>query len=270
MDETGGVDKVEHQRAHFESVSATYFESRQHPNHLLLKQLMWGLFLSGRHFLELPGLRVLEPMCGFAEGKRILEQHLDHPIRYSGFDYSRALVSRARELEPDLDIVEGNVLAFEPGEQQAAYDLLILIGGLHHVYEQAGEALKRLCPALRSGGHFISYEPTHDWRGVRWVRDSIYRSNDIFDEESERGFALSELNGLFAAAGFELVDQMYPGLLSYVLFYNPDAFPLLNRGGPSLVRAAFALDRPFLRSWPGRKLSFATLSLWRKPEESCG
>ena len=260
------MDKVERQRRHFDSVSTTYFESRQHPNHLLLKTLMWERFLSGRPFLEAPELRVLEAMCGFAEGKQILEQHLRSRVRYSGFDYSGALVRRAKEALPELDIAEGNVLEFDAGVHEGEYDLIILIGGLHHVYERAGEALRRLSPALRAGGHFISYEPTHDSPGVRWIRESIYESNEIFDEETERGFALSELNGLFAAAGFELADQMYPGLLSYVLFYNPDAFPLLNRGGPAWVRAAFGIDRPFLRSWLGRKLSFATLSLWRKPE----
>ena len=88
---------------------------------------------------------------------------------------------------------------------------------------------------------------------MRWVRDSVYRRNEIFDAETERGFALSRLNELFTANGFELTDQMYPGLLSYVLFYNPDAFPRLNRGGPSLVRATFVLDSPFLKSWLGRR-----------------
>jgi SAM-dependent methyltransferase len=260
------VDKIEHQRAHFDRVSAIYYESRQHPNHLLLKELMWNLFFADKRFLEAPELRVLEPMCGFAEGKQILEQHLCSKLRYSGFDYSAPLVERAKQLDAGLDIVEGNVLEFEAGEREGEYDLLILIGGLHHVYDDAQTALSRLSPALRPGGHFISYEPTHDWWAVRWVRDSVYQRNVIFDEQTEQGFALPELDRLFREAGFELVDQIYPGLLSYVLFYNPDAFPLLNRGGPGLVRASFVLDRPFLRSWLGRKLSFATLSLWRKPE----
>jgi SAM-dependent methyltransferase len=259
------VDKVERQREHFDRVSSTYFESRQHVNHLLLKALMWDYFFLGKQFLQAPDLRLLEPMCGFAEGKRIVEEHLQPSFQYSGFDYSAPLVLRAKERDSELDIVEGNVLEFDASECAGRYDLMILIGGLHHVYEQAGEALKRLSPALRPGGHFISYEPTHDFAPVRWVRDSVYQRNTLFDEETERGFALSELDELFAAAGFELVDQMYPGLLSYVLFYNPDAFPLLNRGGSSLVKACFALDRLFLRSWPGRKFSFATLSLWRTP-----
>ena len=51
-----------------------------------------------------------------------------------------------------------------------------------------------------------------------------------------------------------------------MLYYNPDAFGWLNRGGAGLVRACFLMDRPFMRGHIGRKLSFATLSLWRKLE----
>ena len=59
----------------------------------------------------------------------------------------------------------------------------------------------------------------------------------------------------------------WPGLASYVLYYNPDAFPSLNLGGERAVRTAFALDRPFFRTPIGRFFSFATLSLWRRPDK---
>ena len=257
------MDKVEQQRAHFEQVSRSYFESRQDASHQLLKRLMWERFFRDKSWLQQPDLRVLEPMCGFAEGKTIVERHLQPEIHYSGFDYSAELVERARRGQPGLDVRVANILDFDPGEAAGSTDLILLIGGLHHVYDAAAPALAKLRPALRPGGHFVSYEPTHDCKAVRWVRERVYRRNALFDDDTERGFALGELNGLFERAGFELVDQMYPGLLSYVLFYNPDAFPLLNRGGSAVVRAAFALDAPLLRSWPGRRLSFATLSLWR-------
>jgi SAM-dependent methyltransferase len=259
------MDKVERQREHFERISRTYHESRGHANHLLLKRLMWDAFFHGKDFLRRPGMRVLEPMCGFVEGKSVVERHLTDRFAYSGFDYSQPLIDLVKESQPDLDVVKANVLEFE-SDAGAKADLIILIGGLHHVYEHAGEALRRVSSALRPGGHFVSFEPTHNLSAVRWIREAIYARNDIFDEESEQGFALAELDGLFRIAGFELVDQMYPGLLSYVLYYNPDAFAWLNRGGAWLVRTAFALDRPFLRGPIGRRLSFATLSLWQKRE----
>jgi len=58
---------------------------------------------------------------------------------------------------------------------------------------------------------------------------------------------------------------MYPGLLAYVLYYNPDAFPGLDRGGSAGVRLAWTLDRPLIGTALGRLLSFCTLSLWERP-----
>jgi hypothetical protein len=125
--------------------------------------------------------------------------------------------------------------------------------------------VRNLAPGLRPGGLFINLEPTHGNPVTKAVRDRIYRRNALFDERTERAFGVGELYAMFRGAGLELVEAQHPGLLSYVLYYNPDAFPNLNLGGERCVRAAFALDRPFLRTFVGRRLSFATLTLWRKP-----
>lgn len=97
------------------------------------------------------------------------------------------------------------------------------------------------------------------------MRQRIYEKNALFDNETEQGFDLPALDAMFTQQQMMRVDQVYPGLLAYVLYYNPDAFPLLNRGGPRAVRSAFAIDRLFWRGWLGRTLSFATITLWRKP-----
>ena len=63
------------------------------------------------------------------------------------------------------------------------------------------------------------------------------------------------------------VDEVYPGLLAYILYYNPDAFPALNIGGKFLVKGLFALDRLFWSGWIGRKLTFATMTIWKRNDE---
>jgi hypothetical protein len=40
------IDLVEQQREHFNKISKQYAESRNNPNLLLLKQLIWSEFLS--------------------------------------------------------------------------------------------------------------------------------------------------------------------------------------------------------------------------------
>ena len=105
-------------------------------------------------------------------------------------------------------------------------------------------------------------EPTHDNFVFRKIRERIYNKNSLFDQETEQAFELKKLNSLFIDNGFKIKDQIYPGLLSYVLFYNPDAFPLLNIGKKGLVKFLFRLDSIFFRNYLGRKFSFATLSMF--------
>lgn len=249
------------QQTHFERVGPRYLRARASANHLHLKRRMWEDFLGNKAFLRKPGLRVLEPMCGYAEGKSILETHLGIPVAYEGFDLNEAFVRMAQERNLGSAIYEMDVLQFDKVEE---FDLALIIGGLHHLAGRARDALAAVARSLRPGGYLINYEPTHNMRLIGWIRDRIYKRNDLFDHQSEKGFRLDELNELYKESGFRLVDQCYPGLLSYVLYYNPDAFPLLNIGGVFLVDVLYRLDRPFMRNAIGRKVAFATLSLLQK------
>jgi SAM-dependent methyltransferase len=255
------ADKIEQQRAHFNKIAQTYYDARRDPNHLLIKKLIWLEFFRRWPGPRHDGLKVLEPMCGFAEGKDIIEQGLGVTVSYSGFDYSDEVVTKIHQTRPDLDIRCADVTKFEPAE---TYDIIILLGGLHHVPDAASIAVARLAAGLRPGGYFINLEPTHGNTLFRMVRDAIYQRNRLFDEKTERAFFVGDLFKIFEDAGFEYADSMNPGLLSHILYYNPDAFPYLNWGGARTVRTVFAVDRPFLRNTIGRFLSFATLSLWRK------
>jgi SAM-dependent methyltransferase len=258
------VDKIRIQIEHFDSIAERYYTARRDANHILLKDLLWRHVLRRAPFwsAERP-IDVLEPMCGYADGRRILERHLDCALRYTGFDYSSAVVDRLRALHPGLDVRRADVTTFEPAPR--AYDLIMLLGGLHHVPDAARGVVARLARGLRPNGILINFEPTFGNPLTRRVREQIYARNSLFDARTERSFAVDELCRMFEVAGLEPVDILFPGLISYVLYYNPDAFPRLNVGGSRLVRLTFAFDRLLMRSLLGRWLSFATLSVWRKP-----
>lgn len=263
MKNKSNIDLVEQQREHFNKISNQYAESRDNPNLLLLKQLIWNEFLSHHKNLALKVYDVLEPMCGMAEGHGIIKQHLKSDFRYYGFDYSESMVKQAQVVNPQLTIGLGNVLTYQAPSVEC-HDLIILIGGLHHVFLHTDKVLINLGKALKPTGYFISYEPTHNNWLTRRIRNRIYQENAIFDHETEQGFEFVDLETKFRNAGFKKVDQVYPGLLSYVLYYNPDAFPWLNVGGQFLVRLSFWIDRLFWRRWIGQKLTFATLTLWQR------
>ena len=255
------MSTVDQQREHFESISDTYFSARQHPNHLLYKKLMWDFFFRKNAHVLHNDAKVIEPMCGYSEGKAILEEHCATDFEYTGFDFSSSLVERAKERFPAADIYVQDVTRFEGHEQ---YDLMILIGGLHHVYAHVSSVMKRLASALKPGGYMINLEPTQNNPIYRFARQKIYRNNDLFDDETEQAFDLPEMNKLYRDAELVIRDQMYPGLLAYIMYYNPDAFPSLNLGSSKAVRSLFALEKMFYRNWLARRMSFATLSLLQK------
>jgi SAM-dependent methyltransferase len=256
------TNKTERQREHFNTIADTYFNARRHSNHLLLKSLMWSDFLGDQELLRRDGLKVLEAMCGYADGKSILEDTLNINVEYSGFDYSDEIVNHLKNEEPSLNIFHADAGTVN---LEKSYDLIVLLGGLHHVPHMATDVINRMVGAIKKGGFFLNLEPTSgNWLFTK-IRERIYARNSLFDEETEKAFDVNDLLNMFQSAGLEKVDIAHPGLLSYILYYNPDAFPALNIGGERCVRTAFGLDKMFLRNRIGKALSFATLSLWRKP-----
>lgn len=255
------MDLREQQREHFNQVAEQYRVARSNPNHLRFKKLLWDYALSS---IQLPckeNCSVLEAMCGFADGYGILSSRYGS-VDYSGFDYSEHIVAYLRDNHPQLDILHLDVTAFNADRQ---FDVVILLGGLHHVPNYAERVVANLAAGLKPGGMFINFEPTHGNALFRAVRERIYKKNALFDEDSERAFSVKELNAFFQNAGLEKEKIIYPGLLSYVLFYNPDAFPALNIGSTKLVSLLWAAEQPFMDTVVAKTLSFATLSIWRKP-----
>lgn len=256
-------DLLEQQREHFNTIAKRYHAARLHPNHQLLKHLIW------RHAMKHCGdfkdkpLKVLDAMCGFGEARVFLNEYLSDDLDYNGFDYSDKVVSFIQKEHPAYHYWQADVTTVEL--KQSSYDVIVLIGGLHHVPDHANRGVKRLASALKPGGIFICFEPTHGNILTRKVREHIYKKNALFDEETERAFAVKTLKDMFEQAGLNNHYIFFPGLLSYVLYYNPDAFPILNKGGRLLVNAAFALDRIFFSTILGQWLSFATFGIWRRP-----
>jgi len=256
------TSKIEQQRAHFNAIATRYEAGRQDANHRRIKSLVWQA--AARHLAPLAGRRItmLEPMCGYAEGMAIARDELGLDCAYYGFDYSDVIVGELARRLGEGNVWQADATSFRPAA--AAYDLVLLVGGLHHVPDHAAQVVRNMAGALRPGGFFVNFEPTYGNPLFRWVRQAIYRRNPIFDEATERDFSVPELKALFTAAGLEEVKVFFPGLLAYTLYYNPYAFPLLNRGGTKWVDRCFALDRLVMNAWLGRVLSFATLSIWRK------
>jgi SAM-dependent methyltransferase len=255
------MDKIEKQKKHFNSISSDYVAGKKEPNYRLLKQLIWDEAFSyiegdlgGRH------ISVLEPMCGDAEAYDLFKDRTCQ-FSYLGFDYSEEIVAKLNRDNPELDISLGDVTKFQ---SEKKFDVIIIIGGLHHVPDFAQAVIGNLAACLNDGGYFVNLEPTSGNPLFRWVRKRIYKKNKIFDEATERDFSIGELEGYFTNAGLKNHKALYPGLLSYILYYNPYAFPALNMGPPQIVKLIFTLEKWLFRLGFTKYFSFVTLGIWKK------
>jgi SAM-dependent methyltransferase len=172
------------------------------------------------------------------------------------------MINYARKIYPSLSFSIQDVTTYVSEE---IYDVIILIGGLHHVYSAADKAVCNLSKALKKGGLFLNFEPINNNYLLKKIRSSIYKNNDLFDDLTEKAFESRELRQLFLNHGLEIVDVLYPGLLAYVLWYNPDAFPLLDHGPLKFVSLLSTLEEKFLwRTRLAYHMSFVTLTISRK------
>ena len=256
------ISKIKQQQKHFNSVSMKYYNSRKSKRHLLYKKLLWEyFFIDKKLFDRTKEIHVLEPMCGYGEGKEIIEKNFSNKVIYEGFDYDDKLVKIAKRKYPQSIIYKLDVIKFKPKKK---YDVVIIIGGLHHVFDYVNQIVKTVYNSLKPNGYFVSLEPTQNNFLFKKVRQIIYKKNPFFDENTEKAFDLNYLNTLFLKNRFSIIDQSYPGLASYILYYNPDVFPHLHIGGNLAVKSFFRFEKLFFRNIIGKKMSFATLSLLQK------
>jgi len=251
--------KISRQKEHFNNIANQYYIARQNPNSLRYKELLWKYIF--QFFPSTKSISVLEPMCGYGEGEYTIKSCYCQSVDYTGFDFSERLIEIIKKNTPNKHVFVQDVTTFIPEDK---YDLIWLIGGLHHVPDYSFAVLKNLCKGLNNNSLLVNFEPTHSNAITKKIRSHIYRSNHIFDETTERDFSVNELNNMYKNAGLEIVCQFYPGLLSYCLYYNPDAFPRLASINPVILNSLFALEKPFYRTSIAKFFSFATLTVLKK------
>lgn len=260
-------DHTDLQKKHFDAIAKTYVSGRSGKNHLSYKSTLWFFFLSKvKTFLpKRPDLIGLEAMCGNAEVSERVGAFFPQ-IKMDAFDLSEEMIALSNRLKNrNITIFQKDILKFNEREK---YDLIIVIGGLHHIPHDIEIGLRNVFDALKPGGIFINFEPTHNNFLWRIVREKIYKKNKIFEETSEKGFILNEYNKNLLESHFQIVYQFYPGLLGYILYYNPDAFPFLDIGPTWLARLLGNLDVFLGKTVIGKKFSFATFTIADKKSGS--
>lgn len=255
---------IEQQIDNFNGRVDNYLSKKTSPKRQAYISLLWKLVFSytRRHFSAKQNVCILEPMCGWSAYDLVSENFPGTIQRYDAFDYSEKMIHIGKSLYPDVNFWVQDATTFV--SDRTEYDIILLIGGLHHVPKYASNILDNLSKCLKNDGFMINLEPTFNNSMLSFFCNLIYRKNKNFDHETERRFSLSELNGCYTSVGLKVVKQLYPGLLAYLLWYNPDIFPFLNKGSVHIVKKLFSFERKIYSSWYAKKMSVATLTILKK------
>lgn len=162
---------IEEQKEHFENIAGLYCEARKDKKHLLVKNFIFNyLFNFINKNVKKENVSILDAMCGNAECYDIINNKANFDFSYSAFDYSENMVKEAQKLHPETDIFLGDITSLN---LTTKYDMIFLIGGLHHVYNSKEIVVKNISDLLNGGGLFVNFEPTHNNFLLRKVREYI-------------------------------------------------------------------------------------------------
>jgi len=175
----------------------------------------------------------------------------------TGFDISEqacdAYMRRTGRHAFHLDLTAG-----EP--PSAAYDVAIVIGGLHHCVRQVHDALATVAGMLRPGGLFLMAEPSADcW--LEPLRRQWYQRDHFFEASTEA--ALSHQLLLDNTPTFKCELVHYLGGPAYFLIYNSLVFRLPRRLKATVAAPMFVAESMFNRL-PGRALFPYFVARWRR------
>jgi SAM-dependent methyltransferase len=205
--------------------------------------------------IELDGRKVLEAMCGSGHSTGLL---LERGARVTGLDVSEQAIELFRAKWPQCDAVVESILA--PTLPAGSFDVVVVVGGLHHVHPHVEDAVAQIGRLLRRDGFFCFSEP-HAGSLVDLARRAWYARDAMFEANE----AAIDVDALRRAGSrwFDVVDERYFGNVAHTLVLNsmvvraPSWLKRVYAGPAMALEAALS---PFL----GRRLSCSVSCQWRK------
>ena len=168
--------------------------------------------------VELKGKKVLEAMCGSGQTTGYL---LEQGAEVTALDLSPDLVESFKQRWPGCKAHCASI--YQTGFTDQSFDVVVIVGGLHHLHPDIDTAMVEVHRVLKPGGMFCVMEP-HTGSLADKVRRLWYKFDSYFEsnEEAVDFEALaSEHNDLF-----KLRKIIYVGNFGYLLILNSMIFRL--------------------------------------------
>ncbi|MBI3461489.1 MAG: methyltransferase domain-containing protein [Planctomycetes bacterium] len=142
------VSVEDDQRALFDRIADEYQahygdrQSLDYRHRFINRHLFAGIPLAGK--------KVLDAACGSGETTAFLAAS---GAQITGLDISPRMVMSFRQKFPHAVGVCGSI--YETGFDDASFDCVSIVGGLHHFHPQVERAIDEVPRILKPGGHFV-------------------------------------------------------------------------------------------------------------------
>jgi ubiquinone/menaquinone biosynthesis C-methylase UbiE len=265
--ETLCSDDALRQQQHYDRIAEAYLANLGYPHTQEYMAYLDRAFLDVVDEASLG--QVAELCCGNGEAFHLLGQRVCLGI---GVDISKAMLTSARKNLPDprYFFLQGD--ATNLPLEDAQFDSVFILGGIHHVNNRAGlfQSIHRI---LKPGGKFYWREPVDDFWLWRALRAIVYRVSNTLDDETEHPLRYAATARDLAQSGLQLQCWRTFGFLGYCLLMNSDVL-VLNRlfrfvpGIRRLTRMMVAMDDWSVRLPGMSRYGLIVVGMAQKPADA--
>ncbi len=242
------------QKAHFNRIADLYhlhtsdLYSTTYRSEFIVNPFLRGIDIKGR--------KVLDAMCGSGQVTYCL---VPQGALVTGLDISSEVIEGYRRYWPSCEAICASI--FDSGIATESFDVVVSLGGLHHIQPDVSQAIDEIYRILKPGGYFCFMEP-HQGSLPDFFRKLWYKRDSLF-EKNEEAIDLNLLE-MKNKHRFEFLQTQFGGNIGYLFIYNSMTLRiplgLKKFYGPGLLWMQKRLS-PFFNS---PKRAFFALAQWKK------
>ena len=191
--------------------------------------------------IELDGKLVLEGMCG--SGDFLLKKQ----AKVIGLDISEREIDNFKNRWVDCDARCSSIS--ETGFEDDQFDVVLVVGGLHHAHPNVDEVIEEIHRVLKPGGYFCFFEP-HKNSFPDALRKLWYKHDNLF-EDNEESIDVKHIEDKFRGK-FKFVMTEYGGNIGYLTIFN------------SMVLRLPLILKPFISPFQTKYTSCFVIGRWQK------